>query len=273
MTQSHYTHGYDESVMRSHTWRTVANSAAYLAPHLQPGVSLLDVGCGPGSITAEFAQRVAPGRVVAIDPSSTVLQRARDAATAACATVGFVQADIYDEKRPWAPHGELFDVVHAHQVLQHVPDPVGALRAMRASCAPGGLVAARDADYGAFFWYPSCPEIEQWQRLYETVARGNGGEPDAARRMLAWARAAGFTEISVIPEVWCFTTETDTRWWASLWADRTRRSSVAESALERGLASGADLERIAAGWEAWAREADATFVVPHIAILARNTPH
>ena len=62
-----YTHGHADSVLRSHRWRTVANSAAYLIPHLRPGIELLDVGCGPGTITIDLARRVAPGRVLGID--------------------------------------------------------------------------------------------------------------------------------------------------------------------------------------------------------------
>ncbi|MGJ3561711.1 hypothetical protein ACR6C2_39465 [Streptomyces sp. INA 01156] len=50
-----YTHGHHESVLRSHTWRTAANSAAYLLGVLTPGMRILDVGCGPGTITADLA--------------------------------------------------------------------------------------------------------------------------------------------------------------------------------------------------------------------------
>src|SRR5204862_1009093 len=57
-----YTHGHHESVLRSHKWRTVENSAAYLAPSLKSGTSVLDLGCGPGTITADIGRRVAPGR-------------------------------------------------------------------------------------------------------------------------------------------------------------------------------------------------------------------
>src|SRR5436309_4926446 len=72
-----YTHGHHESVLRSHKWRTVDNSAAYLAPHLIAGITVLDAGCGPGTITADIGRRVAPGRVLGIDASANVIEEAR----------------------------------------------------------------------------------------------------------------------------------------------------------------------------------------------------
>ena len=73
--EERYTHGHHESVLKSHTWRTITNSAAYLEPHLAAGLSLLDVGCGPGTITVEFADRLAPGRVVGIDAGAEVIAK------------------------------------------------------------------------------------------------------------------------------------------------------------------------------------------------------
>jgi SAM-dependent methyltransferase len=77
-----YTHGHADSVLQSHRWRTVENSAAYLIPSLRPGLDLLDVGCGPGTITVDLAARVAPGRVLGIDVSADPLEEARAAAEA-----------------------------------------------------------------------------------------------------------------------------------------------------------------------------------------------
>ena len=91
-----YTHGHHESVLRSHRWRTAANSAAYLLPHLAPGLDLLDVGCGPGTITLDLARAVAPGRVVGIDAVAEPLVAARaDAAAAGIETVTYAVGDAY----------------------------------------------------------------------------------------------------------------------------------------------------------------------------------
>src|SRR5829696_3825349 len=90
-----YTHGHAEPVLASHRWRTAENSAAYLLPFLRPGLDLLDVGCGPGTITVDLAARVAPGRVLGMDAAAGVLDEARAAAVAAGGTVSFEAGDVY----------------------------------------------------------------------------------------------------------------------------------------------------------------------------------
>ncbi|MFC9295409.1 class I SAM-dependent methyltransferase [Streptomyces sp. NPDC057011] len=262
-----YTHGHHESVLRSHRWRTAANSAAYLIGELRPGMSVLDVGCGPGTITADLAELVAPGgRVTAVDASADVVEQARaHAAERGVSGVEFGTADVHALDFP----DDSFDVVHAHQVLQHVGDPVQALREMRRVCRPGGIVAARDADYAAMTWYPAAPGLDAWQSLYRRVARANGGEPDAGRRLRAWARAAGFTDVTSTATSWCYATEEETAWWSALWADRTTSSAYAETAAADGHATKADLDSMAEAWHTWGADPDAWFSVLHGEILCR----
>jgi SAM-dependent methyltransferase len=177
--------------------------------------------------------------------------------------VRFETGDVYQ----LAFEDGAFDVVHAHQVLQHLSDPVAALAEMRRVCRPGGLVAARDGDYGGFFWFPADPGLDEWQALYRDVARALGGEPDAGRHLLSWARAAGFADILASGSAWCYTGPADRPWWGSLWAQRLTETAFGDRAVEHGLATRADLERLARAWRRWADSEDGWFLIPHGEIL------
>jgi len=261
-----YTHGHHESVLRSHRWRTAENSAAHLLPHLRPGMTLLDVGCGPGTITADLAERIAPGAVTAVDITEKALGPARaEAERRGRSDITFAVADVHALEFP----DDTFDVVHAHQVLQHVGDPVQALREMRRVCVPGGIVAVRDSDYATFTWFPETPALDEWLELYQRVARANGGEPDAGRRLLSWAHAAGFTDVSATSSAWCFATPDDRVWWGGMWADRVLESDMARQALASGAATREDLHRISEGWRSWAAEPDGWLSLLHGELICR----
>jgi ubiquinone/menaquinone biosynthesis C-methylase UbiE len=261
-----YLHGHHESVLRSHRWRTVENSAAYLLPFLSPDKDVLDVGCGPGTITVGLASRVGEGRVVGIDAAGEVLANARqEAARLGEPNVNFAVGDVYH----LSFDDRVFDIVHAHQVLQHLVDPVAALREMRRVCREGGIVAARDSDYGGKIWFPEDPDLEEWRALYQRVARSTGGEPNAGRRMLSWARSAGFGEIKVSASSWCFATLEERTWWGNLWAERLTQSNFADQAVGHGLASRSDVERLAKAWRRWASSEEGWFLVPHGEIICR----
>jgi SAM-dependent methyltransferase len=261
-----YTHGHHESVLRGHQRRTAEDSAAYLLPHLTAGSSLLDIGCGPGTITADLATRVAPGPVLAVDQFADVLDVARaEAQRRNLSNVSLATADVHKLDFP----DDAFDVVHAHQVLQHVADPVQALREMRRVCRPGGVVAARDADYAGFIWFPRLPALDLWLDLYEKAARANRGEPDAGRHLLSWALAAGFDDIAPTGSLWCYATAATREWWGGMWADRILHSGVGRELLALGLATTAQLGEIAAAWRTWATAPDGWLAIPHGEIVCR----
>ena len=263
-----YLHGHHESVLRSHRWRTAANSAAHLLPHVRPGMSLLDVGCGPGTVTADLAALVAPGRVVGLDAAEGVLDEARaHAAARGLTNVTFQAGDVYT--LPF--EGASFDVVHAHQLLQHLTDPVAALAEMRRVARPGGLVSVRESDYGGFAWYPESPGLEEWRALYREVAAALGAQADAGRRLSSWVRAAGFDPDGIVAGAgtWCYATPEERGWWAGSWADRCVSSGFATAAIEHGLADEVALEQLAEEWRAWGQGPDGWFVVLHGEVLAR----
>ncbi len=260
-----YTHGHHESVLRSHTWRTAANSAAYLLPHLRPGLDLLDVGCGPGTITLDFATRLEPGRIVGLDAAAGVIETARQGNTRP-EQVRFTVGDVYGLDFPDAS----FDIVHAHQVLQHLTDPVRALCEMRRVLRPGGILAARDSDYSCFSWAPLDPLLTRWNELYHAIARHNRGEPDAGRFLLGWAQRAGFSDITATSSTWTYADPENRAWWGGLWADRVTASAFATQAIEYGLSDRHELENIAAAWRHWAQQPDGWYVVLHGEILARR---
>jgi SAM-dependent methyltransferase len=261
-----YTHGHHDSVLRGHRRRTAQDSAGYLLPHLKPGLSVLDIGCGPGTITADLAALVAPGLVTAVDQFGDVLDEARaEAERRNLSNVSFATADVHKLDFP----DDAFDVIHAHQVLQHVADPVQALREMRRVCKPGGVVAARDADYAGFIWFPRLPALDLWLDLYQQAARANGAEPDAGRRLLSWAQQAGFPDVTPTASVWCYATAETREWWGGMWADRILDSAVARQLLDLDLATTGQLEEISAAWWAWAAAPDGWLAIPNGEIICR----
>lgn len=262
-----YTHGHHESVVRSHSWRTVDNSAAYLKPYLVPGATVLDVGCGPGTITLDIASRVYPARVVGLDASDEVIRRATALAIEReVSNVEFVTGNAY--ALDFAD--ETFDIVHAHQVLQHVSRPVDLLREFRRVRTSTGAVGVREVDYGSSFWYPETEGLRNWLSTLSAVYRSNSAEPDAGRRLKAWARAAGFVDVVSTASIWTFNSDADREYWGGQWEERMLESTLALDALEAGLATTADLAAISRAWRDWVNDEDGWFAMPHGEIIAKG---
>jgi SAM-dependent methyltransferase len=206
--------------------------------------------------------------VVGIDVAEDVVAEART--SVAAAGLPDVELRVGDFRDAGLLPGS-FDVVHAHQVLQHLRDPVGALAAMARLARPGGgIVAVRDADYPAMVWSPADERLDRWLDVYLQVTVRNGADAAAGRQLLRWATDAGLGDLRYSTSTWTFATPDERAWWAGLWAERIVGSALAEQAVAYGVASPVELGALADGWRDWAADPTATFTVLHGELLART---
>ncbi|KAL9028254.1 MAG: hypothetical protein Q9196_003352 [Gyalolechia fulgens] len=231
---------------------------------------ILDVGCGPGSITTDLATKVPHGKVIGLEPTAEPLEEARR--LAAARHVGNVSFEVGDARTLPFPD-QTFDIVHMHQVLQYLNpvDRTKALREMRRVAKPGGLVAVREADQGTITFYPEINGLRDFVGLYCKVARANGGEPDAGRRLHAWVNEAGFakSDVTATAGTYCYNTPEERDWWSNVWSDRILHSPWAKSVLEGGHATQSDLDRLAEAWRTWGATEDGWYGIMHGEVLCR----
>ncbi len=245
--------------------RTAEADAAYLLPHLRPGMRVLDVGCGAGMITVGLARAVGAGEVVGTDVEPAALLDAEARADAArLVNVRFEEASVYALPFP----DSSFDVVHAHQVFQNLARPVDAAHEIQRVLTPGGIFGSRDADYSTMAHWPPCPILDRWNALYHQVSARHGAEPDARHRVLSWLSAAGFSRVRVSTTTVEFAEPAEVQAWTEAWAVRAIESSMATQALEYGFTTTDELEAIAAAWREWAHEPDAFFMYTNVESVA-----
>jgi len=184
-----YLHGYEEWTRTWMSQRTAARDLAFAVPHLRPGMDVLDCGCGPGSITIDLAEIVAPGQVTGVDVEPRQLEAARALAhERGVSNVRFEPASVNGLPYPDAS----FDVAVAHFVIEHVRDPVRALREMRRVLKPGGLAAVKDPYYPAFTFRPRVPPILRFQELMAKMRAHVGASDEYAADLRACLLQACF---------------------------------------------------------------------------------
>lgn len=261
-----YQFGHHPAVTKIHAQRTAAKCAPYLLPHIKSNHKVLDVGCGPGSITLDFASLVPEGSVLGIDLSLDAISLAQSAATER--NVQNCEFKIGDVMKLDFGDGE-FDIVHCHQCILHLPDPIKALKEMNRVCKSGGMVAVGEADLGNMIVYPEDPGLLSGLKLLKDLIRGGGSEPLAGRRLKAWALEAGFVreKIEISGHVEVYLTAEETSLIGGLYAGRFDTAAMGGKGIELGLISEEERVNIVDAWTKWSQRGDAFFSITHTGLL------
>ena len=228
--------------VRQPSTRTAANFARFFLPCLQPGMRLLDCGCGPGTITVGLAAAVAPGEVVGIALEVAQINLVQRQAA---------QANVYDLPLPDAS----FDTVYCSAALSHLRERDKALRKLHCVLKPGGLIGVRNDDLDGYLIAPADPLLMQAWMLFGQFVQHNGGNAWAAKNLRTWLREAGFSQVEMSAAYEYYGTPAATAAWrdsmVAILADLELRL------IEAGLTDHATVERLIAAWQAWGQHPDA----------------
>ncbi len=262
--QDVYLHGHDESVVSQHAMRTAGEAAAFFRPHLRSDMNLLDMGCGPGSITVGLAEWLPDGHVTGLDFDESVVETAqKDAAERGLTNIDFISGSVYE--LPFEDSS--FDAIYSHQVLQHLSDPQGMLKEALRVVKPGGVVGIREVDWGTARWWPESEALSRFLEIYNAVADRNGGDANMGRRVRSEMNKAGFVNVAVGAGAWSFGNPEEIKGWGEQWATRTLESNIATKAVEYGISDRSELESVSEGWTVWSRDPDAYYTFIHAEAL------
>ena len=260
-----YVMGYQPRVHAVMAGRTASEWAGFFIPYLKPGMRLLDCGCGPGSITVGLAEVVAPGEVVGVDIEPRQVARAQALAQDLGLTnARFEVGSVYELPFPDAS----FDAAFAVNALEHVSEPLRALREMRRVLRPGGVVGVRDPDSGTHRLEPDTPEIREILQLFNRL-REESSSPYYAPRQRALLRQAGFVPGEAMVFAECQSTPEDLRLMSLGGMDVLAGPAFRTVAVQRGWIDEARLETLRAAFAAWPDQPDALRALTHYAAVGR----
>lgn len=233
------------TVRKTIAGRSAATSAAFFLTHLRPGMRLLDCGCGPGSITVDLAEIVAPAQVIGIDLDSESLDYARAlAAQRNVPNVCFETGSIYDLL--FADNA--FDAAFVHAVLDHLHDPLAALAELRRVVRPGGVVGIRSTDADGLLFAPPNATLSLYGELQEQAVQRNGGNLRLGKSLRGLLNRAGFVNVEASASYDTFGNPD---------AIRMMGNYLASSILETDWADGETREKISEAAKEWAEKPDA----------------
>lgn len=250
-----YAHGHSQQTVQAHSLRTVHTSAKYLLSYLKPGLRVLDVGCGPGSITNSIAKIVHPGQVTGLDYSQAAIALAKTTYTSS--NLDFIQGDLF--VLPFEDN--TFDIVFSHQVLVHLPhDRIKeALTEMKRVCKHGGLVTSRDgqADRGGIQVYPLEPLLMQTFEIVVKRMYSTGAGEQTGGKIYGLATELGSDNVERAFSLDVYDGKAGREVWGEQWAKRSSESAFRDFAMESAGATKEQLDAMPVAWRQWAANEEA----------------
>lgn len=182
-----YTPGQTSTSLAFMAERTLDSHGGFLLPLLRPGQQVLDLGCGPGTITSGIANHVFPGRVTGVDARREPLENARRLAEG-CEQVNLSYTCATAYRLPFDDAS--FDLVFSHALMEHLEDPALALQEMRRVLQPGGSLVLASPDWDGFVFEHASSDVLAAVRLYRKLQEQNGGNTRAGQCLAAWVEEA-----------------------------------------------------------------------------------
>lgn len=162
------------------------------------GSAVLEAGCGVGAQTVTLAANSPGAQFTCIDCSEESLAEAETRVRAAGHTnVTFQKADIF--RLPFS--GESFDHIFVCFVLEHLPDPAGALASLKTVLKPGGTITVIEGDHGSAFFHPDSPFARKAIDCLVTLQKEAGGNALIGRELYPLLHGAGFASVIVSPRM------------------------------------------------------------------------
>lgn len=194
-----YVHGYDpREALRLQDQASTLVELLHHDTVYPDGCGVLEAGCGVGAQTVTLARQSPKARFMSVDISEDSLAQARAAVEAAgYANVTFRREDIFH--LPFADAS--FDHVFLCFVLEHLPNPMDALHALKRVLKPGGSITAIEGDHGSTFFHPDSECAHKAIRALVDLQARAGGNANIGRELFPLLTRAGFRECTVSPRM------------------------------------------------------------------------
>ena len=247
-------YGYNVAVIQDqYVGRGAVGVVDFLLPHVKPGLSVLDAGCGPGTITQGLAEIAAPGKVIGCDLEPGMVERASELAEGkGLDNLSFQVGNILD--LPFDDN--TFDVVMSCAVTEHLSDPVKAMSELGRVAKKGGIVGITRTDWSASLFAPPCPAAERFIELFEHGFTTQGATMFGGKDLPRLLQEAGLTvEELVITFSNAYIPEPGNPMVAG-WAAWIENLPLFDSVIEEGLTTRNELDAMCAEMREWAAQPD-----------------